>query len=73
MNYDASRASLRQAKPERMEAFRREMEAAEDEFVAAVEDCMTKMKLVAEHPMTLKTLADFITAQLAYHKDVFEV
>ena len=56
-----------------MEAARSEMEAAEDEFVSAVDDAMSKMKMVVEAPETLKTLNDLIKAQLAYHKLAFEV
>ncbi len=73
LNYDAARAKLKTARPERMEAARTEMEAAEDEFVSAVDDAMGKMKLVVEAPETLKNLADLIKAQLAYFKEAFEV
>lgn len=44
------------------------MEAAEDEFVAAVDDAMGKMKAVVENPEPLKNLADLVAAQLAYYK-----
>lgn len=55
-----------------MDNLRTEMEAAEDEFVAAVDDSMGKMKLVAESTEPLKNLADLCAAQLAYHRQCFE-
>jgi hypothetical protein len=64
---------LKNAKPDRVEAVRSEMEVAEDEFVAAVDDSMGKMKIVVEHPDALKYLADFCAAQLAYYKECYEV
>ena len=44
------------------------MEAAEDEFVAAVDDAMGKMKAVVESPNALKHLADLVAIQLEYYK-----
>ncbi|KAJ3294948.1 hypothetical protein HK104_003154 [Borealophlyctis nickersoniae] len=71
LTYDACRAKLKSAKPEHVEAARIEMEAAEDEFVAAVDDAMGKMKVVVESPEPLKNLADLVAAQLAYFKVSF--
>ncbi len=70
--YDAARARLKSARPEKVESLRTEMEASEDEFVGAVEDAMSKMKSVVENPMALKLLTAFVNAQLAYHKECYE-
>ncbi|KAJ3104447.1 hypothetical protein HDU97_009232 [Phlyctochytrium planicorne] len=72
LNYDAARARLKTARPEREESARAEMEATEDEFVAAVDDAMSKMTLVVESPEPLKNLADLVAAQLAYFKESYE-
>ncbi|TPX32494.1 hypothetical protein SeMB42_g07603 [Synchytrium endobioticum] len=66
--YDAARAKLKASRPEVAERARVEMEKAEDEFVAAVDDAMGKMKTVIESPEPLKNLADLAAAQLAYFK-----
>ncbi|KAJ3034173.1 hypothetical protein HDV00_005392 [Rhizophlyctis rosea] len=73
LTYDACRTKLKSAKPEHVEAARVEMEAAEDEFVAAVDDAMGKMKLVVESPEPLKGLADLVAVQLAYFKEAYEI
>lgn len=72
LTYDAARARLKSARPDLADSLRTEMEAAEDEFVAAVDDAMGKMKLVAESTEPLKNLADLCAAQLAYHRQAFE-
>ncbi|KAJ3197283.1 hypothetical protein HK101_004764 [Irineochytrium annulatum] len=61
------------SKPEREEAARSEMEAAEDEFVAVVDDAMGKMATVIDNPQPLKCLADLVSAQLSYFKTACEV
>ncbi|EGF80502.1 hypothetical protein BATDEDRAFT_35140 [Batrachochytrium dendrobatidis JAM81] len=71
--YDACRARLKTAAPEKAEALRTEMEKAEDEFVIAVDDSMGKMKLVVENSDLLRSLADLVAIQLQYHKSVYEV
>lgn len=48
------------------------MEAAEDEFVAAVDDAMGKMKAVCESLEPLKNLADLCAAQLKFYKHAYE-
>ncbi|RKO88119.1 hypothetical protein BDK51DRAFT_23078 [Blyttiomyces helicus] len=73
LTYDACRARLKSAKPENVEPARIEMEASEDEFVAAVDDAMGKMKVVVESPEPLKNLADLVAAQLQYFKSAYEV
>ncbi|KAJ3112871.1 hypothetical protein HDU96_004054 [Phlyctochytrium bullatum] len=73
--YDAARARLKTAKPEREEAARNEMEAMEDEFVAVVDDAMGKMTLVVENGAgtALKSLAELVSAQLIYFKTAHEI
>ncbi|KAI9091169.1 hypothetical protein DFS34DRAFT_619480 [Phlyctochytrium arcticum] len=70
--YDACRARLKASKPEHVEQVRQEMEAAEEEFVAAVDEAMGKMNAVVENPEPLKMLADLVAAQLAYFKESYE-
>ncbi|KAJ1544815.1 hypothetical protein HK096_007118, partial [Nowakowskiella sp. JEL0078] len=72
LNYDAARGRLKAARPERVEQARSEMEISEDEFVAAVDDAMGKMKVVVENPEPLKNLADLIATQTQYFKIAFE-
>lgn len=68
LTYDAFRAKVKNARPEHADAARQDMETAEDEFVAAVDDAMSKMKAVVESPNTLKHLADLVAIQLEYYK-----
>lgn len=70
--YDACRGRLRSAQPQRAEGIRSELEKCEDEFVAAVDDAMGKMKRVVENNDLLRHLADLVAVQLQYHKAVFE-
>lgn len=44
------------------------MEKSEDEFVAAVDDAMGKMKAVIESNDALRCLSDLVAIQLQYHK-----
>jgi hypothetical protein len=44
------------------------MVTAEDEFVAAVDEAMGKMKLVVENGDAIRCLADLVAIQLQYHK-----
>jgi hypothetical protein len=46
------------------------MEKAEDEFVAAVEDAMNKMKAVVTSPQPLANLADLVAAQVSFERAV---
>ncbi|KAJ3101404.1 hypothetical protein HDU97_001391 [Phlyctochytrium planicorne] len=75
LTYDAARARLKAAKPEREEAARTEMETTEDEFVAVVDDAMGKMTLVVENGSgtALKSVADLVNAQLIYFKTTYEI
>jgi hypothetical protein len=41
---------------------------AEDEFVAAVDSSMNKMKLVVDNGEALRCLSDLVAIQLQYHK-----
>jgi hypothetical protein len=68
LTYDAFRAKVKASRPEHADAARQEMEQAEDEFVAAVDEAMGKMKLVVESPDMLKQLADLVAIQLQYFK-----
>eukprot|EP00833_Pecoramyces_ruminatium_P014281 jgi/Orpsp1_1/1188313/evm.model.d7180000063827.1 len=73
LNYDACKQKLKNARIEYVDDARNEMETAEGEFVRAVEDAMSKMKVVIESSEPLKNLNSFIEAQLEYHKRVYEI
>jgi len=73
LNYDACKQNLKNAKIENVDVARNEMETAEGEFVRAVEEAMSKMKIVIESSEPLKNLNSFIEAQLEYHKRVYEI
>ncbi|KAK9453929.1 DIE2/ALG10 family-domain-containing protein [Dipodascopsis uninucleata] len=73
LSLDAAKTSARNAKPERQDALRVEVEQAEDEFVAATEEAVSVMKNVLETPELLRNLADLIAAQLAFHKAAYEM
>ncbi len=68
LSYDSCRSRLKTAAPSRAEAIRLEMVTAEDEFVAAVDEAMGKMKLVVENGDAIRCLADLVAIQLQYHK-----
>ncbi|KAJ9635774.1 BAR domain-containing protein [Coniosporium tulheliwenetii] len=55
------------------EEARQEIEAAEDEFVAATEEAVGVMKNVLDTPEPLRNLAELIAAQLEYHKRAYEI
>jgi len=48
------------------------MVESEDEFVAAVDEAMGKMKLVTENGEMLRCLSDLVAIQLQYHKAAYE-
>ncbi|KAG4106600.1 hypothetical protein H8356DRAFT_922804 [Neocallimastix lanati (nom. inval.)] len=64
LNYDACKQNLKNAKIENVDV---------GEFVRAVEEAMSKMKIVIESSEPLKNLNSFIEAQLEYHKRVYEI
>ncbi|KAL1919801.1 uncharacterized protein VTP21DRAFT_1732 [Calcarisporiella thermophila] len=73
LNLDAIRAKHRSVRPERAEAAQVEIEQAEDQFVAAVEEATTLMKAALDSPEPLRNLSDFVAAQLAYFKEATEL
>lgn len=68
LSYDAARASLKNARPEKEASLRVTLETLEDEFAAATEDAVATLKQVVESASVLSELVEFVTAQLAYHK-----
>lgn len=73
LNYDACKQRVKGAKPDKVEVLRHEMEKAEDEFVAAVEDAMNKMKAVVTSPQPLSNLADLVAAQVRLSGSVMTI
>jgi hypothetical protein len=68
LTYDSCRTRLKNAAPNRAELVRAEMVESEDEFVAAVDEAINKMKTVVENGETLRCLSDLVAIQLQYHK-----
>lgn len=73
LSYDAARASLKNARPEKEASLRVTLETLEDEFAAATEEAVSVMKNVLENTSILNELVELITAQLAYHKAASEL
>ncbi|KAI9473403.1 MAG: Bin/amphiphysin/Rvs domain for vesicular trafficking-domain-containing protein [Benjaminiella poitrasii] len=70
---DACKSRYRSARPEKSEAARLEVEQAEDQFVAAVEEATQLMKAALENPEPFRNLADLVNAQLQYFKEAQEL
>jgi thiamine phosphate synthase YjbQ (UPF0047 family) len=68
LSYDAARASLKNAKPEKEASLRVTLETLEDEFAAATEDAVAVLRQVVESSSIVTELVELVTAQLAYHK-----
>ncbi|GAA5817207.1 hypothetical protein MFLAVUS_010750 [Mucor flavus] len=73
LSLDACKARYRSARPERSEVARLEVEQAEDQFVAAVEEATNLMKAALENPEPFRNLADLVAAQLQYFKEAQEL
>ncbi|SAM05195.1 hypothetical protein [Absidia glauca] len=73
LSLDSCKARYRSARPERSDAARLEVEQAEDQFVAAVEEATSLMKVALENPEPLRNLADFVHAQVNYYKEAQEL
>ncbi|KAF9583437.1 hypothetical protein BGW38_009462 [Lunasporangiospora selenospora] len=73
LTLDSAKAQYKTTKPERSEAIRLEVEQAEDQFVAAVEEATTLMKAVLENPEPLRNLADLVAAQLTFYKEAQDI
>ncbi|CAJ0875188.1 8454_t:CDS:2 [Entrophospora sp. SA101] len=70
---DTAKAKYKSTRPERSEAARLEVEQAEDQFVASVEEATTLMKSILNMPEPLLNLSDLVNAQLAFHKEAYEI
>ncbi|KAI9499415.1 Bin/amphiphysin/Rvs domain for vesicular trafficking-domain-containing protein [Zychaea mexicana] len=73
LGLDACKGRYRAARPERQDAARLEVEQAEDQFVAAVEEATSLMKAALENPEPFRNLADLIAAQAAFYKEAHEL
>ncbi|KAJ2801570.1 BAR domain-containing protein [Coemansia guatemalensis] len=69
LTLDAAKTTFKNARPEKADAARREVETAEDQFVTIVEEAMNLMRAVVESPEPLRCLSEFVAAQLAFHKE----
>ncbi|KAI9277810.1 hypothetical protein BY458DRAFT_471724 [Sporodiniella umbellata] len=69
LSLDACKDRYRSARPEKSEAARLEVEQAEDQFVAAVEESTNLMKAALENPEFYRNLSDLVAAQLHYFKE----
>ncbi|KAI9246090.1 Bin/amphiphysin/Rvs domain for vesicular trafficking-domain-containing protein [Phascolomyces articulosus] len=73
LSLDACKARYRAARPDRQDAAQLEVEQAEDQFIAAVEEATSLMKSALENPEPFRNLADLIAAQAAYFKEAHEL
>ncbi|KAH3672524.1 hypothetical protein WICMUC_004209 [Wickerhamomyces mucosus] len=73
LSYDAARASLKNARPEKEASLRVQLETLEDEFAATTEDAVSVLKEVIESSNILDQVTELVTAQLAYHKAASEL
>ncbi|CAG8566688.1 10326_t:CDS:2 [Cetraspora pellucida] len=69
LSLDAAKNRYKSVRQERIEAARLEVEQAEDQFVAAVEEATTLMKQVIETPEPHRNLAHLVNAQLTFHQE----
>ncbi|KAJ2777082.1 BAR domain-containing protein [Coemansia javaensis] len=69
LTLDAAKAAFKGARADRADAARRDVEAAEDRFITAIEEAMRLMKATVESPEPLACLSEFVAAQLAFHKE----
>ncbi|ORY82617.1 BAR domain-containing family protein [Protomyces lactucae-debilis] len=73
LSLDAAKTAAKNARPDKADAARIEVERAEDEFVAAVEEATTVMKSCLESAEPLRNLQDLVAAQAAFHKRAAEI
>ncbi|KAI8142936.1 Bin/amphiphysin/Rvs domain for vesicular trafficking-domain-containing protein [Fennellomyces sp. T-0311] len=73
LSLDACKGRYRAARPDRQDAARLEVEQAEDQFVAAVEEATSLMKAALENPEPFRDLADLVAAQAAFYKEAHEL
>lgn len=66
---DAAKAAFKAAKPGTADESRREVEAAEDHFIASIEEATKLMTAVIESPEHLRQLTKLVNAQLAFHRE----
>ncbi|CAG8733285.1 3279_t:CDS:2 [Gigaspora rosea] len=71
LSLDAAKNRHKSVRQDKIEASRLEVEQAEDQFVAAVEEATTLMKQVIETPEPLRNLADLVNAQLSFYKEAY--
>lgn len=72
LSLDAAKSGLKAAGADQVADRQTEVEKAEDEFVAAIEDAVTVMKNVLETPEVVRVLAQFAEAQLTFYKQAAE-
>ncbi|CAG8453319.1 12557_t:CDS:2 [Dentiscutata heterogama] len=73
LSLDAAKNKFKNVRQDRIEAVRLEVEQAEDQFVAAVEEATTLMKQVIETPEPLRNLSDLVNAQLTFYQEAFNI
>ena len=74
LHLDGWRAHLKSAEQSstpsgsKLASIREEVEQAEDKLVSATEEAISLMKTVLDNPEPIKSLAQLVQAQLAYHR-----
>lgn len=71
--YDACRSALKSARPDSVETARAQMERAEDDFVAAVDEAMGILKSVAENRLVVDALLALQEAQRTFFVNALQI
>ncbi|KAJ2454072.1 BAR domain-containing protein [Coemansia sp. RSA 2336] len=69
LTLDANKSAFKNARPDKAQQARSEVERAEDHFVTVIEEAMRLMRAVVESPQHLKCLSELVNAQLNFHKE----
>jgi len=73
LSLDSAKSVAKAARPEKKNDARVDVEKAEDEFVAAVEEAMQVFHAALDSPEPLRNLADLAKAQLQFHKEATNI
>lgn len=72
LQLDANKSALKTARPERHAELQTDVEKAEDDFAAAIEDAITVMRNVLDIPEPVRGVVEVAQAQLAFYKQAVE-
>ncbi len=73
LSYDSLRAKIESANSEKQSQIQVQLDAAEDEFANATDEAVSVMRNALDSAEPLKSLVEFIGAQLAYHQASYQI